>query len=351
MGYPWQGKICNAAQIAGIETSTLDNGPGRSVRIAWVNTGSGLRCKVVIDRVMDIADAFFNQHSIAWLSSEAITAPRPNASYGLEWLYSFNGGLLTTCGLTHVGGPQEDDGEPLGLHDRIANIPAAFESIIQPDPAEGRLDMSITGLVRQSRLFGPNLELRRTISARTGEPTIRILDVVTNRGSTPAPHMILYHCNFGWPLADEGADIIFRGKCVSRGLDMDNIIFNDRHNYRKCRPPMKSHLAAESCGFIDAAADSHGICAAGLANRKLGLAVAIRYEKKLLPALTNWQHWGLGDYVTAIEPGTNPPIGRAEAKKQKTLIMLGPGESRTYRIEITVLTKKNEIAEFIESAG
>ena len=41
--YPWQDKICNRAQVGGIETSILDDGLGRSVRIAWVNTGSGLR--------------------------------------------------------------------------------------------------------------------------------------------------------------------------------------------------------------------------------------------------------------------------------------------------------------------
>ena len=60
---PWNNKVCNIAQVGGIETSVLDDGLGRGVRIAWVNTGTGLRYKVVIDRGLDIADAFYNDHT------------------------------------------------------------------------------------------------------------------------------------------------------------------------------------------------------------------------------------------------------------------------------------------------
>ena len=86
-----QDKICNSHQIAGIETSVLDNGPGRGTRLAWINTGSGLRYKVVIDRGLDIADAFFNSHSLAWLSHGGVTAPQPAGDRGIEWLYGFSG--------------------------------------------------------------------------------------------------------------------------------------------------------------------------------------------------------------------------------------------------------------------
>jgi hypothetical protein len=65
----WKNKISNHAQLGGIETSVLDNGAGRGTRIAWINTGTGLRYKIVIDWGMDIADAFYNQYSLAWLSN------------------------------------------------------------------------------------------------------------------------------------------------------------------------------------------------------------------------------------------------------------------------------------------
>jgi hypothetical protein len=349
---PWRNKVINHSQIGGIETSVLDNGLGKGTRIAWINTGSGLRYKVIIDRGLDIVEAFYNQNSLAWLSHAGVTAPRPDANRGLEWLYSFGGGLLTTCGLTHVGGPEGEGFDERGLHGRISNIPAEVESIVQPDLSAARPQMSITAIVKESRVFGPNLELKRTISSTVGEPTVRIHDVVTNLGNTPTPHMILYHCNFGWPLVDESTQIVWKGKCVSRGLDMDNAIFNSKHNFRKCCEPRDSHRGGgEACGFIDVQADKKGLCTAGLYNRRLGFALAMKYKKRQLPCLANWQHWGFGEYVTALEPGTNPPIGQNKAADLKKLIQLAPQKCRTYDLEMTILTDKEQIKRFLKAAG
>ncbi|MEN6384949.1 MAG: aldose 1-epimerase family protein [Phycisphaerales bacterium] len=343
----WYGKISHHLQLGGIETSVLDNGPGRNVRIAWINTGTGLRYKVAIDRAMDIIDAFFNQHSLAWLSCNGITQPQPDYSHGIEWLSNFPGGLLTTCGLSHTGGPESDEFGKRGQHGKISNIPATLESIVQPDIVAGNLNMSITGIAKESKVFGPNLEIRRTIASTLGSSEIRISDKVTNRGNTSVPHMILYHCNFGWPLIDDKTKIIWKGVCQSRGLEMDNEIFNDKQNYKLCRNPMKSHNAGgESCGFIDVKADKKGMCKIGLYNSKLNLAVAMEYNKKQLPCLTNWQHWGLGEYVCALEPGTNPPIGQKKARELDQLIYLEPGECRKYELKISVLTKQKQIKEF-----
>lgn len=350
--FDWRDKVGNFAQIGGIETSVLDNGRGKGTRMAWVNTGSGLRYKVVIDRGLDVVDAFYNQYSLAWLSHGGVTAPRPDANRGLEWLWSFAGGLLTTCGLTHVGGPESDEFGERGLHGRVSNIPATIESILQPDPTAAKLEMSITAVVKESRVFGPNLELRRTISSTLGEPSIRVHDVVTNRANTASPHMILYHCNFGWPLVDEGTEIIYKGKCVSRGLDMDNAIFSPRHNFRKVTAPIEAHKGTgEACGFIDVDADRKGICTVGLCSRRIGLALVMRYKKRQLPCLANWQHFGPREYVTALEPGTNPPIGQSKAREQKTLVHIAPGKSRTYDLEMAVLTDAQEIKQFLKAAG
>ena len=346
--FAWQDRIINHAQIGGIETSILDNGLGKGTRIAWVNTGSGLRYKVVLDRACDIADAFFNQHSLAWLSHAGVTAPRPDAHQGIEWLRAFGGGLVATCGLMHIGGPETDETESRGLHGRISNIPAEVVSIIQPDPVNGQLDMSITAVTKESRVFGPNLELKRTISSTIGDSAIRIKDVVTNRGNVPCPHMYLYHCNFGWPLVDKGADILYKGACESYGRDMDNELFNSRHNFRKACGPIDFHRATgESCGKIDVTADRNGMCTVGIYNSKLPLALQLRYKKKQLPALLNWQHFGFGDYACALEPGTNSTIGQAGARKNKELIYLKPGQSRTYELELKVLTAPAEIKKFV----
>ncbi|OQY06868.1 MAG: DUF4432 domain-containing protein [Planctomycetales bacterium 4572_13] len=343
---PWKDKVGNTWQIGGIETSVLDNGPAKGSRIAWVNTGTGFRYKVAIDRCLDIVDAFYNQYSLAWLSYSGLTVPRLDANSGLEWLYSFAGGLVTTCGLTHIGGPEADEAEDRGLHGRISNIPATVESIIQPDPASGKMDMSITAVIKESSVFGPHLELRRTITSILGEPAVKICDEVINRGNTPCPHMLLYHCNFGWPLVDEGTDIVYKGKCRSRGMDFDNELFNEDHDYKKCQKPLESHRGGgESASFIDLEPDTDGMCQAGLINHALPLALVMRYPKNQLPHLTNWQHWGPGEYVCALEPGTNPPIGQNKARQLDELIMLEPGESKNYHLGIQIFSDPDPIRE------
>lgn len=347
--HSWHNKISNTAQVGGIETAVLDNGAGRGTRIAWVNTGTGLRYKVVLDRAMDIADAFYNQHSLAWLNSPGVTPPQLLAHKGIDWLHTFGGGLLTTCGLTHMGGPEEDEYGMRGLHGMVSNIPAEIESIIQPDIARGKLGMSITGIIRETGIFGPSLELRRTITSTIGKASIHIHDEVLNRGNMPAPHMLLYHCNFGWPLADEGADIIWKGKWAPRE-GSDGSIFANNHNFRKCPPPMDVHSSTgEDAVCVDMDAGADGMCSCGLSNEKIGLAVAMRFPKKQLPWLTNWQHWGKGEYVTGIEPGTNMPIGQAKARERGELIFIQPGETKEYDLAFDILTDKEDIHNFITS--
>lgn len=346
----WIGKISNPAQIGGIETAIIDNGSGRGTRIAWINTGTGMRYKVVIDRAMDIADAFYNQHSLAWISHLGITKPEPFSNSGDDWIKTFGGGLLVTCGLTHIGGPEIDTYGDRGLHDQISNIPAEIESIIQPDPVAGKMEMSITGRMKQTQVLGPTLELKRTISGTIGQAAIRIHDEVINRGNTPVPHMMLYHFNFGWPLVNEGTDIIWLGEWKSRDGDLANKIFNKNNNFHKCPAPLDVHSGnGEDAVFIDITPDSSGQCTCGLYNPQIGLALALRFQKKQLPWLTNWQHWGKGEYVTGLEPGTNPPIGQASAREQNTLIELEPGESRIYDLEIEVFDNEVKISEFLKS--
>ena len=344
----WRNKISNTAQLGGIETSVLDNGAGRGTRIAWINTGTGLRFKVVIDRGMDIADAFYNHQSIAWLSHSGVTAPERFSNQGIDWLKTFGGGLLTTCGLTHVGGPESDEFGSRGLHDQISNIRAEVESIIQPDIRAGKLEMSITGRIKQSQVLGPALELKRTISATLGKPTVKIHDEVTNYGNSKAPHMLLYHFNFGWPMVDDGTDIIWKGEWRPREGGINDEIFREGYNFRKCTEPLAEHNAnGEAVAFIDAEPDSSGMCSCALFNAKINIAMIMRFQKKQLPWLTNWQHWGRGEYVTGVEPGTHPPIGQARAREENSLIFLEAGETRTYDVEIEITEDNAQIDQLL----
>jgi len=341
-------KISNAAQVGGIETSTLDNGLGRGVRIAWINTGTGLRYKVVIDRGMDITDAFYNSYSLAWLSHAGTMAPDRFSDTGMGWIRNFGGGLLTTCGLSHVGGPENDEYGNRGLHGRISNTAAEVVSILQPDPSAGKMEMSITAIIRESQVFGPALELKRTISGKLGEPGITVNDEVVNRGNQKAPHMLLYHIHFGWPLIDEGTRLLWKGKWHSPTQDSNRKIFKEGNDFKTCKAPMPAHSGTgEDVAFIDIEAHN-GIATCGVYNEKLDLALAVIFPKKQLPWLVNWQHWGKNEYVTALEPATNPPIGQRKAREEGSLIFLEPSEVRSYTLTIKILDT-SEIEQFINS--
>jgi hypothetical protein len=334
----WKDKISHTSQLGGIETSILDNGLAKGTRIAWFNTGTGLRFKVVLDRGMDIVDTFYNQHSLAWISHNGISAPQPFSDQGIDWLKTFSGGLLTTCGLSNIGGPNEDEHGQRGLHGRISNISAEIESIIQPDPLIGQMQMSITGILKESTVFGANLELRRTISCTLGELTIRINDEIINRGNAKVPVMVLYHVNLGYPLVDEGSQIIWKGGWKARDKKSEEI-FAKTNDFKTCPPPLIEHKGTgEAAAFIEMDSDENGFCNCGIRNEKIGLNVNLKYKKDQLPAFCNWQHWGKGEYVTGLEPGTNLPIGQKQAREDETLQFLQPFETKKIDLEFNIST-------------
>ena len=102
------------------------------------------------------------------------------------------------------------------------------------------------------------------------------------------------------------------------------------------------------CGIIDIDSDAEGKCVCGIYNAKIGMALAMRFNKKQLPWLINWQHWGEGEYVTGLEPSHTSPNGQAKAREDKTLLM-APGEKRNYDLEIEVLNNKKDIEEFLKN--
>ncbi len=112
------------SQAGGISHFTHADGKGNGVSTLRVRTARGLEYWVVPDRGMDIFEASFLGRSLCWHSPVGMVHPAYYSNRGTEWLRSFPGGMLSTCGLTTVGIPCEDNGERLGLHGSISNTPA-----------------------------------------------------------------------------------------------------------------------------------------------------------------------------------------------------------------------------------
>ena len=77
-----------------------------------------------------------------------------------------------------MGPPREEDGEQLYLHGPFSNTAAALLAVHNPDPRRGDLEMYLDMTIRDTRFYGPVLEVRRRISCTLGSPCVRIQDEV-----------------------------------------------------------------------------------------------------------------------------------------------------------------------------
>lgn len=337
-------RVGDISQFAGVRPGELGDGFERGVRVADFRTGTGFEFTVLVDRGMDIAWASFQGASISWRSPTTATGPAFYEPEGLGWLRGFHGGLVNTCGLSYMGAPNEDEGKPLGLHGRASHTPAshfAYGGEWQGDD----YDMWITGQLREAVVFGEYLILRRRISARLGESRLFIEDTVTNEGYQPAPHMMLYHVNFGFPVVSEHTELLSasaevrpRDDTAAQGIDQ----------YSRFQPPTPGYQ--EQVFYHTPRVDAGGYAQYGLANRRFGggrgLGAYVRFKKEELPLLIQWKMMGQTFYVCGVEPGTNPVGGRAKERAEGRLQILQPGESRHYRVEIGVLGSSAEIDDF-----
>lgn len=339
-------KFINPSQIGGIDAYTLDDGDGRGVRALCVNTGGGLRFRVLVDRGLDIDQAFFNQHSLAFLTHKGVTPPTRALDRGLDWLKGFSGGLLTSCGPTNVGAPGKDGEEELGLHGPHSNSPATLESVINPEPRAGRMEMKIVGLVRYGALYNPCLTLRRTISATLGANAIDIVDEFFNAGNQAVPHGWLLHINFGYPLIDAGAEFCFDAERVESTDDArSRERFMPGGPFKVIPGPLDEHRGPTSCvaHLCPRPIDASGKTRVGVVNRQRQFGVAVTYNTREFPRCANWQHWGPHEYVGALEPVNGSVSGRWEDRANGRLDTLGPGEQKSYTYRLEVVSSPQEI--------
>lgn len=341
--FPDVSRFINTSQVGGIDAYTIDEGPARGVRALCVNTGAGLRYRVLADRGLDIDQAFYNNLSLTFLSYKGVTPPTRALDRGLDWLKGFPVGLLTSCGPFNIGAPCTDNGEELGLHGPHSNSAASLESVIQPDLHAGRDEMTIVGRIRYGAFYGPCVELKRTIRSWLGRNVIRITDEFVNAGNQAVPHAWLLHVNFGYPLVDEGAVFCSRDRKVEPvgGSEASAAVFRPGGPYKKIPAPLAEHSGPTSwVGYLYPKPDRNGQATVAIVNGRLSLGVAVRYDTRQFPRCANWQHWGRYEYVCALEPSTGSVEGRDKDRAAGLLGELKPGQRKAYEYSIEVVTEK-----------
>jgi hypothetical protein len=319
-------------QIAGIQPMEAGEGLERGSRILQVWTGSGLTFNVLPDRAMDIAACQYKGMSLAWRSAMGDAHPAFYEPAGAGWLRTFQGGMLVTCGLDTFGPPVRAGAEELGQHGRVSNLPAR-EVCHHAGWVDGAYQLELSGEVRQTRVFGENILLRRRITTCLGSNTIRLEDMVTNEGFSPQAHMIMYHINIGFPLLNETARLKFD---VLETVPEDKISAQALADWRVFQPPTPGF---QEQNFVHTpVVNPDGWAQAEVENPGLGLGLRLSFDTRSLPYLNEWKMMGEGLYVLAIEPmNCNPLPGRAAMQSQKTLPYLQPGESCSYTLELEVV--------------
>jgi hypothetical protein len=334
-------RVGDLSQVAGIRMMTLADGPEEGVRIADVRTGSGLRFQVTLDRGMDLSVAEYRGIPLAFRTPAGDVHPSRFEPARGGWLRTFAGGLMTGCGMTYLGSPSTDGGADLGLHGRLSHLQAAGVSASESWEGD-ECTLRLSGRLRESTMFGENMLLTRSIETAVGHSLITIRDTVRNEGYDRTPLMMLYHINAGWPLVDRGARLLLR---TAKTVPRDPAAEAGLADARVCSGPVPGF--AEQVFYHDCVPDGEGYTAALLENRALSLGLSVRFRRRELHRLAQWKMMGEGTYVMGIEPANCGVGGRESERRAGTLEFLGPGEERSFEVQIGVIDGEKEIASVI----
>ncbi len=341
------GRVGRLEQVAGVRLVTLGDGGGRGVRLLEFRTGTGFAFDVVVDRAFDIGRCELRGLPLAWLSGVGAEGPWYAEQGGLGFFRTFGGGLLTTCGIEHALFMAEDSAEQyhyppkqremFGLHGRISNRPARLAGYGETWEGD-RCVLWAEGVTQVAAVFGEQLEVRRRVEAVVGESRLRITDVVENVGHDPTPHMLLYHVNAGFPVVDEGSEILVAATGVAaRG---DHAV----EGYRRLAAPAPA--VVEQVFEHELGGEPDGRVPAAIVNDRLAVGLYEIFDKRQLPHHFVWRMLGEGTYVVGIEPSTNRTGGRLDARERGELIVLQHGETRTYELELGALDGADELEGF-----
>jgi len=324
-------RVGQISQIAGARASELSSGLAKGVAAIDVKTGTGFAFTALPGRALDIAWASYKGAPVSYISKSGVVAPAHFVESGAEgFLRNFFAGLLTTAGLSNIGPPVQDGDESLGLHGRVSNIPAEDVCVSQGWQGDDYL-IRVAGAVRQARVFGECLVLHREITTQLGSNALVVCDVVENAGSRPEPMMLLYHCNFGYPIVSADSRIFTSGGSVEprEPTPVQAVADHDRLG-----EPQAGYV--EQCFYHDLKAKD-GRAFAAIFNERLGVGGYVRYRVETLPEFVQWKMLGEQEYVVGLEPSTNRLDRRAELIRQGQIRPLAVGERRTFEVEIGVL--------------
>jgi galactose mutarotase-like enzyme len=318
-----------------VTSRTLAGGRQDGVNVLEIDNGI-LKFALLPQRGMGIWKGWLEGKEIGWKSpTNGPVHPRYVPVYdpsGLGWLDGF-AELLCRCGLESNGAP-EFDGRGLlryPLHGKIANLPAhRVDLAIDGDTGE----MSVTGVVDEARFHFQKLRLTSTVTTKVGDASLSIHDEVTNLSGSRGEFQMLYHINFGAPLLEAGAQVIAPVQTLvpRNGRAAESVEQWDHYS-----APQSGYV--EQVYFLELLSDKDGATQALLKNAEGTLGVKMHFNTRQLPCFTLWKNTAaMADgYLTGLEPGTNFPNPRSYENASHRVVVLNPGETRSFDVRLEFL--------------
>ena len=313
----------------------LSGGPSDGVSLVELEVGD-LSLSVLPTRGMGIWRGRCGDVELKWDSLAAgpvhpafVNLADPS---GLGWLDGFDEWLVR-CGLENNGAPEFDEKGILKypLHGRIANTPA-HSVTLSVDRKKG--DITLTGVVREARLFFRKLELTSSLTLHAGSSAFTVRDTVTNVSGEPGVFQLLYHINTGMPFVSPGARAVvpFERLAPRTPVAVENL-----PDWDKFGPETPG--SAESVFFFDPAADKDGHVKTMLVNAEGNRGLVLGFDKKSLPLFCLWKSRLSNNdgYVTGLEPTVNMPNNYSFEKKHGRVVSLKPGQAKTHELRFEVL--------------
>lgn len=332
-------RVGDLHQLGGITSIVYDDGRARGTRGFLLRTGGGLEVEIAADRALDVLSATYRGIPLTWRGPGGLAHPAYSEPGTEAFERDFFGGLMTTCGLQAFGPAGSDEDGSWQQHGYVNHAPA--EAISQSTRWEGESCIfEITGTVREACMLGASLRLERTWRATLGETTLRLYDRVINEGGKRTPHMLLYHCNIGFPLLDDETELSVSHRAIR---PRDDEARAGLAEWNRGGPPQSDFK--EQVFIHEPRVCDDGWARATVSNVRLdggrGVALSVGYRPNQLPALMTWRMLGAKTYVMAVEPANCPTIeGRITARERGALPFLEPGETREYELEFDVRTLK-----------
>lgn len=324
-------------QLAYTREVTVHEGRARGLNAVEVKNGD-MRFLVMADKCLDVAELEFKGQTLSFTAKPGLNGRNQFDTHGEEALRSIMGGLFFTCGLQNICGPVEVNGNDHPMHGRIRTTPA--EHLCSDAYWDGdNYILEVKGEMREGHLFGTNLVLRRTIRSVYGSGKIEIIDEVENQTAEEADLMLMYHCNFGYPLLRPGTRLVIPSKAV-KGREQWS------QDHIDCWETMGEPKDGETeYVYIHTLAyDEEGKSFAAIVNDALGFGVRLDFDGKVQPHFMEWMSAKTGDYVIGLEPSNSSVYGRRYHEAEGTMHKIAPFAKETYHLSFTILQDNAAIA-------